>query len=131
MSEVRALVCGGRFYDDTRTLFRELDRLRAERGITQIVCGAQRHWVESKQDFVGADWLAIEWALSRQVPFIGHPAEWKARGRAAGPIRNAAMDAKWKPDLGIAFPGGDGTAGMIGILGRRRIEVIRVPEPSL
>jgi hypothetical protein len=125
---MRALVCGGRHYADKRVLFREMDRLRRERAISEIVCGAQRHWCESKRDYIGADWLAIEWALNRQLPFIGHPAQWKASGRAAGPIRNERMPAWWSPGIGIAFPGGDGTANMVGILEKRGIEVIRIAE---
>jgi hypothetical protein len=105
-----------------------VDRLRRERAISEIVCGAQRHWCESKREYIGADWLAIEWALSRQVPFIGHPAEWKSHGKSAGPMRNERMAMLWTPRIGIAFQGGIGTANMVGILERRGIEVIRITE---
>lgn len=125
---MRVLVCGGRAFNDKRFLFYALDVVRRDRGLTTVICGAQRQWSEKDRMWIGADWLAIEWALDRQVPFIGHPAEWKVLGRAAGPNRNARMPVWWDPGLGVAFPGGSGTEGMVKILEDRDIEVIR-PEP--
>ena len=43
-----------------------------------------------------------------------YPADWDTHGRGAGPIRNKQMLEEGKPDLVIAFPGGKGTANMIG-----------------
>jgi hypothetical protein len=45
-------------------------------------------------------------------------AEWERLGRKAGPIRNQRMLEEGKPDLVVAFPGGTGTAGMMGSRGR-------------
>jgi len=117
-------VCGGRYFSDTKRLFDVLDRVRKDRGLSVVVCGAQRLWSQELRRWVGADWLAIEWALSRQLPFIGHPAEWAVYGRSAGPRRNERMPIWWEPELGIAFPGGEGTSNMVDILEQRGIEVI-------
>ncbi|WP_245576775.1 SLOG family protein [Kaistia adipata] len=61
----------------------------------------------------GADTLAAEWAERFGFPLRKFPADWKAHGRAAGPIRNQRMIDEGRPDLVIAFPGGRGTADMV------------------
>ena len=48
-------------------------------------------------------------------------------GYRAGPIRNQEMLDKGKPDLVIAFPGGKGTADMVGRALRTGVFVYRVP----
>ena len=98
------LVCGGRDVGDQRMVWDALDGLHADRRITRIVHGDAR----------GADCLASAWAMSRRVPQDRYPADWKRHGRVAGPIRNAAMLAKSRPDLCVAFPGGRGTTDMVG-----------------
>ena len=40
-------------------------------------------------------------------------ADWTKYNKAAGPIRNKLMLEAGKPDLVIAFPGGNGTINMI------------------
>ena len=40
---------------------------------------------------VGADFLAHKWASSREVPVMIYKADWRANGKRAGIIRNAAM----------------------------------------
>lgn len=60
----------------------------------------------------GVDALCEAWARSRDVALIGHPADWDAHGRAAGPIRNKKMAQGGLSGL-VAFPGGRGTANMV------------------
>jgi hypothetical protein len=118
---MRVLVCGGRMYgrvaDDCPpellaqereragrervTLYRYLDRHKAE--ISVVIHGGAN----------GADEWADKWAADRIVPQHSFKADWKAHGRAAGPIRNQRMIDEGKPDLVIAFPGGRGTADMV------------------
>lgn len=102
---MKVLVCGGRDYRDSQRAFAVLDELHRQgegNRITQLIEGGAN----------GADRLGREWAEARKVPFQTVHADWAAHGRAAGPIRNAAMLAL-RPDLVVAFPGGRGTADMV------------------
>lgn len=94
-----ALVCGGRDYRDEKEVFSMLDSL----DIDAIVHGGAD----------GADRLAGEWAISRMIPEIIVPAQWKGYGKSAGPVRNRWMIDFTKVDTVIAFPGGRGTANMV------------------
>lgn len=100
---IRLLVCGGRDFQDQDVVFAHLDTIRADRGVSCIIAGAAS----------GADHLAYNWARDRGVDVLEFPADWKAHGRAAGPIRNRQMLAEGKPNEVVAFPGGRGTADMI------------------
>lgn len=99
---MRVLVCGGRDYADFDAVRITLDELRVSKGVTVVIHGGAS----------GADTLAGEWAALRGIPVEVFRADWKANGRAAGPIRNAKMLREGKPDWCIAFPGGRGTADM-------------------
>lgn len=102
---MRLLVCGGRDFTDRAFVFRCLDAAHAKRPITTLIHGAAR----------GADTLADEWAEAQEIDTIQCPANWELHGKAAGPIRNAEMLTRWKPDGVLAFPGGSGTAHMVKI----------------
>ena len=102
---MRVLITGGRDFADRQLLFETLDRLHAARGFTLVIHGAAK----------GADSLADEWAKERGIEVQARPADWKKHGRAAGPIRNQEM-LKENPQLVVAFPGGKGTANMVGHL---------------
>lgn len=114
------LVCGGRDYANRSTLFRELDRIAGERGSypTRLVHGNAR----------GADRLAGEWAkgLPYNIQVIAVAADWKANGRAAGPLRNQRMLHEQRPNVVIAFPGGRGTADMVNRARQQNYQVIEV-----
>jgi hypothetical protein len=106
---LKVLVCGGREFSDRDLVFKTLDAVlekHGEKGV-YIVHGACP---------TGADALAEEWAKSRQVAYIGIPAQWDAYGRSAGPMRNKRMRDEIKPDHCIAFRGGTGTRGMIDLM---------------
>ena len=94
----RAIICGGRDFDDKQYLFDALDKLH----LREIAHGGAS----------GADSLAGEWATQRNIPCAVFPADWSI-GRSAGPKRNAEMLKSFVPDVVIAFPGGRGTADMI------------------
>lgn len=115
----RFIVCGGRDYADRDAVFDNLDRLHAKVGIAGIAHGG----------CTGADALAHEWAKARGVPCKVYDvpnAEWKKKGAAAGPLRNAYMCADFEPDGVVAFPGGRGTASMMAVA---RFNNITVWEP--
>ena len=112
MTATGVLVCGGRDYADRARVYVVLDQLLLEAGKLRLIHG----------DAPGADQLAADWALENRIRTKTYPADWGRYGRAAGPIRNATMLAKERPDLVVAFPGGRGTADM-----RRRAGTAGVP----
>jgi hypothetical protein len=117
---MRVLVCGGRtwgwcrydaaFVEQARAqkqrqrTYDVLDRLDMACGIDLIIHGDAR----------GADRVAGKWAERNRCPVQVYPANWLDEGRAAGPLRNSRMLAESRPDLVVAFPGGTGTADMLG-----------------
>lgn len=93
---MRVLVTGGREYQNQALVWKTLDGL----GVTEILHGGAR----------GADHLAGEWAKARGVDATQYLPDWRSFGPAAGPMRNERMIQEGRPDLVVAFPGGDGTA---------------------
>lgn len=119
---MRALVCGGRDYDDIVTLAREMDRIHADTPIICLIEGGA----------LGADRLARRWAyMVGGIAVETYPADWDAHGKAAGPIRNQQMIDEGKPDVVLAFPGGRGTADMIRRAEAAGIRVIRFTAPDI
>jgi hypothetical protein len=100
---MRVLVCGGRNFVDRAMLFRVLDALHDQYKISVVIHGMAR----------GADLLAEHWALYNKVPPYRFHALWDKQGKAAGPLRNQRMLDKGKPDMVVAFPGGNGTRDMM------------------
>lgn len=110
---MRVLVCGGRDYRDRAAVFTALDELQQRHGRLTVIQGGAP----------GADEMARAWCgRAPSVHMINEPADWKAHGRAAGPIRNQRMLEDHRPDLVLAFPGGRGTADMV-----RRAKAAGVP----
>ena len=74
----------------------------------------------------GADALGEEWAITNEFDLIRTPikqAEWKKYGKAAGRIRNERLFKLMKPDFGVMFPGGNGTAHMKGLFDAAGVNV--------
>lgn len=113
---MRVLVCGGRDYTDRDKVFAELDSLHNAHHFTYLIEGGAR----------GADRLAYAWAISHGIHGMEYPAEWDEYGHAAGPIRNRRMLDHGKPDLVVAFPGGSGTADMIGLARAAGVPVVEI-----
>jgi hypothetical protein len=110
---VRLLVCGHREFDDWDRLCQEIEAIYVD---------CEDRTKDGKVDFTiiegeakGADFLARVWAKYRYLPFEAYPADWKQFGNRAGPIRNAEMLSKGRPDMVLAFlaEGSKGTADMI------------------
>jgi predicted Rossmann-fold nucleotide-binding protein len=100
----RVLVCGGRDYKDWRAVADKLRRLHDSSPIGLIIHGCDP----------GAATLAVRWALSAGIPTTGFDANLQSLGPAAERLRNERMIVESKPDLVVAFPGGEGTADLIG-----------------
>lgn len=112
---MRVLVCGGRKYKNRAHLFNVLDQIHADgRSISVIIEGEARD----------ADLLSASWASSRGVSLLPFPADWNSLGDSAGPIRNTRMLKEGKPDLCVAFTGGEGTADMVRQCRKAGIRVI-------
>lgn len=126
MTRFLVLVCGGREFADRSLVDATLDKVLAKYGdALVIVTGAQRKLVDGH--YVGADYLAEEWAKSREVPYMGYPARWTKLGKSAGPERNRRMRDEAMPDAGVAFPStGTGTANMVSLLEEAGIPVWKV-----
>jgi hypothetical protein len=113
---MKVLITGGRSYSDRQRLFGELDQIHAARSISLIIHGAAS----------GADTLADDWARAAGVEVVSCAADWKRHGRAAGPIRNAAMLKDHSPNMVVAFPGGRGTANMIALARAAGVVVVEI-----
>lgn len=125
---MRLVVTGGRDYRDTARIFSTLDELHARRPISLLI--------EGEAD--GLDKRAKAWARQRGVPVLPFPAPWddithpkavvrytrsgKPFDANAGPRRNQQMIDEGRPDEGLVFPGGAGTADM-----RRRLVAAGIP----
>jgi hypothetical protein len=111
---MRVLVCGGRDFDNEAWIYDALNKVYAKYGDNlEIITGACPE---------GADNIAEKWAKEMQVDYRGLPAKWTKQGRSAGPIRNKRMRDTTQPDACIAFPGGNGTKGMIALMREIGIE---------
>ena len=106
---MRILVCGGRAYNNKAIL----NTVLAAAEPTLIITGMAS----------GADSLAWAWAKENHIPTKEYPAKWELFGKSAGFKRNQQMLDEGKPDLVIAFPGGNGTAHMIRIAKATNIPV--------
>ena len=73
----------------------------------------------------GADTIAAAIATERGMVSEPHPADWRAHGKAAGPIRNAEMVA-CGADAALAFPIGPspGTRGCIDLITAAKIPLV-------
>lgn len=111
----RALVCGGRDYRDRFTFETTMEKVHKHFRLTAIVEGGAQ----------GADTFARGFAIRHNIPCETYHADWKTKGRSAGPIRNRQMIEK---DIGlvVAFPGGAGTTDMVRVAKSRGVKLIEV-----
>lgn len=119
---MRIIVTGGRDYTDGMTVVDAFATIAENAGnepITLVHGNAP-----------GADRLAASRAAVLGWTIEAHPADWSTYGKSAGPIRNQQM-ADSGADLLVAFPGGRGTADMIGRALTAGIRVHRVGKHPL
>ena len=116
---MRVLVCGGREYQDWQTVRKTLSQLHTDYTITHIIQGGAK----------GADTFSKQWAAMYQVPSTQFSAKWNQYGKRAGYLRNQEMLVKGKPDLVVAFPGGNGTAMMVRIAKEAGVTVMEMLPP--
>jgi hypothetical protein len=92
----RVIVAGDRRLADYDFVRSKLDAVLALRHDSEVVILSGRA--------AGADRLGERYAEERGLPCEHFPADWKAHGRAAGPIRNRQMAAA--ADACMVFDGG-------------------------
>ncbi len=101
---MRVLVCGGRDFADSALLYGVLDELNRTNPIICVIEGDAR----------GADRLAGQWARRNHIDLKVIVPEYDQFGaRLAPPLRNQRILDEGKPDLVVAFPGGNGTKDMV------------------
>jgi hypothetical protein len=105
---MRVLICGSRDWKDEEAIRHQLLRLKEEHGLRLLVItGFAR----------GADQIAAKLATELGIDTVAYPANWKGRGKSAGPVRNTIMLRHGRPELVIAFhnflPNSKGTKNMI------------------
>lgn len=111
---MKVIVTGGRDYDNVAKVKEVLDLLKPS---TLIEGGAQ-----------GTDFIAKCWAFAEEVSVITVAANWDKHGKAAGPIRNAAMLDAHPDAVVVAFPGGKGTQNCIREALKRNMLVLNILE---
>jgi hypothetical protein len=112
----RYLICGGRDFADDALMDKALAALILHPEDAYIIHGDAR----------GADRMAAAWGKAHGAQVEPYPADWDRYRSAAGPLRNQAMLDVGKPDVVIAFPGGNGTADMVRRARQRRVVTIVV-----
>lgn len=119
----RIVVTGGRDYNDVPRIWAILACVSEKYGPLHIIDGASD---DVTGPYVGADYWANQWANAMDYATTRCHAEWKKHGRAAGPIRNQTMIDEHRPDIVVAFPGGNGTEDMVRRAHKANIKVIEV-----
>lgn len=102
---MRVLVTGGREFNQPDLVHPILHQIHRLHGIEELAHGGAE----------GLDTLAKLWALSFGLvtaEYEATQAEWDIFGNRAGNMRNSRMLRLFKPDIGVAFPGANGTADM-------------------
>lgn len=114
---MRILFAGGRIYDDDPAVDAAMALLHRTRGISVAIHGGCH--------LGGLDALVDAWCVDHGISTEPYPVRIAVDGPwpAAGPRRNARMLAASKPDAGVIFPGGTGTADMEGRLREAGIPV--------
>lgn len=109
---MKTIIAGSRSYHDREFLDDAIAKARLN--ITEVVCGCA----------TGVDSMGRDWAEEHGIPVVDFPADWKAHGKAAGPIRNEQM-AQYADALILVWDGkSPGSRSMLG-LARRYGLVIR------
>jgi hypothetical protein len=115
---MRIIVNGGRNYSDLTLVEPELTKLHRYTPIDVVIHGCS-----------GAHAGAVEhWARSRGIPIVRYPPNWERFGHRSEMLRNMFMIKDSRPDLLVAFPGGENTADLIQRAVNTGIAVLKIPQ---
>jgi hypothetical protein len=130
---MRVLVCGGRTFGyhtqpgiDAETRKQRTAEFSFGLHALNDVLGDKSDVTIMGGGATGADHLGQCYASIAEFDFELYKADWDKYGKGAGPKRNQEMLDGGKPDLVIAFPGGNGTAHMVKIARRRQVPVVEI-----
>lgn len=129
-NEFKILVCGGRAYSNKEKVYDTLDEMKALCETAHLATNSTNpiNIVIIQGGAKGADRLASQWAKENNIRQEQYDADWDSYGKAAGYIRNKTMLTVGKPDLVIAFSGGQGTKNMIQLAQDENIQVEIIKE---
>lgn len=129
---MKLLVTGGRDFTNGVYAFDVLNRVSDTIIITEIIEGGQRTFGDllpnslTREIIGGADYWAYKWAEAKGITAHTERANWEKYGDKAGSIRNYTMLQKYSPDFVLSFPGGPGTANMLG-----HARTYKTPKPTI
>src|ERR1700726_603413 len=98
---MRVLVGGGRHFEDTEKVHRELVRLHWQKPISVLIHGS----------VTGVGIAAEAWARSSGTPVVRYPPNWKLYGKKAEGLRDASTGRDSRPAPALAFPARGQPAG--------------------
>lgn len=107
------LICGGRYYNNIDNVYNILDEVKNTIDTNNSILNSNQSLKIVNGGAKGADKLSTLWAKENNIHIDIFEADWTIHGKAAGPIRNRLMFETSKPDIIIAFNGGNGTKNMI------------------
>jgi hypothetical protein len=121
--EMRVAITGGRSHRPDPLEMLHFENIWSAIGGTVLLHGAcPDPWDYPKS--ASCDMELDRWARKRGIPVESFEADWRAHGKAAGPIRNAAMVAT--ADALVVFPGGRGTRNCEAAARDRGVAVHRI-----
>ena len=132
--EYRVLVCGGRDYgkqwNEHQSTF--VTDTHAVHKLHYVLQEILNEHTDSELVIVhgaatGADSLASAWARNKHIREMPFPADWSG-GKSAGIERNIEMLEESEPNLVVAFPGGRGTAHMVGLARKTKTPLIVITD---
>ncbi|TNV17339.1 DUF2493 domain-containing protein [Buttiauxella sp. B2] len=113
---MRVLICAGRFYADSNNVTRILELCEQKQPIDVVIHGGH-------QSLGG---IIEGWARDADAHVVRYPANWAMHGKYAEVRRNLFMLEDSRPDVILAFPGGEDTADCISLAHKAGIKVIEI-----
>lgn len=129
MKTHRIIVAGSRYFTDYKAVSEVIDNYTKDMPLDQIeivsgCCHTGEHTYTRKDgtNIFGADGLGERYAEENEFPVVYMPADWKANGKAAGPLRNEKM-SKYATHCLVFWDGlGKGSLDMIKRAAKRNLE---------
>lgn len=123
---MRVLITGGRGFIDEDVISTAMSDLVHHRGAFSKINGSVETVIHGKARR-GVDHIVDKVARRMGLVVEEYPItddEWKMLGLGAGHARNGRMLRSSRPDLVVAFPGGNGTRDMVRQAKEASVEVI-------